>query len=211
MAAAAAADLIAPGEILGVGTGSTVNFLIEELPRARAKVDAVVASSVETERRLREQGFEVRGLSDTGPPTLYIDGADEVDPHRRMIKGGGGAHAREKVLANAARRFACIVDDSKLVGMLGSFPVAVEVIPFARSHAAARLAAMGGNPSWRQGFVTDNGNHLIDVNGLDLTDPARVESEISAIAGVLESGIFARRGADVVVSAGAGGVRIDGA
>ena len=201
-AAAAGAGLVGPGEILGVGTGSTVNFLIEELPRIRAKIDAVLASSEETARRLRAAGFEVSRLSDTGPPSLYIDGADEIDRHGRMIKGGGGALTREKVLAYCAVRFVCIADESKRVDMLGSFPLPVEAIPFARSQVAVRLAAMDGAPKWRESFLTDNGNHIIDVANLSFVDPSALEREINSIPGVLGNGIFSLRKADVAVIAG---------
>ena len=201
-AAAAALDLIRPGETLGVGTGSTVNFLIELLGQARAKIDAVIPSSETTAANLAGAGFRVSGLSEAGPPTLYIDGADEIDGHRRRIKGGGGALTREKVLAYCARRFVCIVDDSKRVDMLGRFPLPVEVIPFARSQAAVRLAQMDGAPKWRESFVTDNGNHVLDVANLDFTDPVELEREINDIPGVLDNGIFARRRADVVVVSG---------
>lgn len=207
-AAAAALGFVRPGEVLGVGTGSTANFLVSGLSSVRGRIESVVASSVETERRLREEGFSPVGLSRSGPLSLYIDGADEVDPHRRLVKGGGGALTREKVLASSARRFVCIVDDSKCVDLLGSFPVPVEVLEFARSHAAAKLAAMGGAPSLREGFVTDNGHRILDVANLGLADAASVEARITCIPGVVENGIFAARCADVVIVSGDEGVDI---
>lgn len=207
-AAAAALGFVSAGEVLGVGTGSTAGFLIAGLGSVRARIDAVVASSVATERLLREEGFSPVGLSQSGPPTLYIDGADEVDGRRRMVKGGGGALTREKVLASAARRFVCIVDDSKCVDLLGAFPVPVEVLEFARSHVAARLAGMGGLPAWREGFVTDNGHQILDVSNLGLADALAVERRIDGIPGVVGNGIFAARPADVVVVAGDGGIDI---
>ncbi len=201
-AATTAAGFIKSGEILGVGTGSTVNFLIELLPQYRHKIDLVVASSLATEQRLCVAGFKPVGLSESGPLTLYIDGADEVNETRQMIKGGGGALTREKILAASASRFVCIVDASKHVELLGRFPVAVEVLEFARSHVAVRLAAMGGLPRLRESFFTDNGHRILDVANLDLVNASEVEMLINNIPGVVENGIFSVRKADVVVVAG---------
>ena len=196
-AAAAAIELISNESTLGVGSGSTANIFIELLQTARHKIVAIRASSEHTATLLARAGFVCD--NDISELDYYVDGADEVDPHRQMIKGGGGAHAREKVLACCARRFICIVDASKPVARLGKFLLPIEALPMARSYVARRLAAMGGSPAWREGFVTDNGNWILDVAGLDLTDAARMEVEINAIAGVVDNGIFAKRRADIVV------------
>ncbi len=205
LAAKAALDFVGEGARLGVGSGSTAHCFIELLPQMRARVEAVVASSEETARRLEAAGF--RCTAEAGGLDLYVDGADEADGNRQLIKGGGGAHAREKVVACSAQKFVCIVDESKRVARLGEkHPVPVEVLPMARGHAARKLAAMGATPDWREGFVTDNGNWILDARLLDLTDAAATEREINLIAGVLENGIFARRRADVLLTATANGV-----
>ena len=206
-AAAAAIEAIPQGCVLGVGTGSTVNCLIDLLPSVRNRIDAVVPSSEETNRRLEIAGFSCKTLDAAGCPDVYIDGADEVDGNRQLIKGGGGAHAREKLLASVARRFVVIADAGKRVERLGRFPLPVEVMPMARGHVARQLAAMGGTVAWREGVVTDNGNWLLDVRLLDLTDAVAMEDRIKGIVGVLESGLFARRTADHVIFAGADGIR----
>ncbi|MGI9298208.1 MAG: ribose-5-phosphate isomerase RpiA [Gammaproteobacteria bacterium] len=204
-AAAAAAALIQDGAALGVGSGSTAECFIALLPPLRGKISAVRASSERTAKLLAAAGFQCN--DDISELDLYVDGADEIDGNRQMLKGGGGAHAREKVLAGCARRFVCIADSSKPVGRLGRFPLAVEVLPMARSFAARRLAAMGGSPKWREGFVTDNGNWILDATGLDLTAAAEMEAEINAIPGVVENGIFARRRADTVIVGGEDGAQ----
>lgn len=206
-AARAALEFIRPGCRLGVGTGSTVNFLIEALPEVRNRVDALVASSRATYAHLRAAGFEVSELADVGDLDLYIDGADEANKHFHLIKGGGGALTREKVCAAASRRFVCIIDDSKLVGVLGRFPLPVEVIPMAESYVARQFVKARGQPILRQDFVTDNGNHIIDVHNLNITNPVEMEQRFNQIPGVVTVGIFAQRPADVIVLADGSGVR----
>jgi len=210
-AAAAALEFIEDGVVLGVGTGSTVNHLISMLPDVRQRIDAVVSSSAETTRQLEKIGFDVETLNSVGDPNVYIDGADEATKHRQLIKGGGGALTREKVLAEAARKFVCIIDDSKLVGMLGKFPLPVEVLPMAQAFVARRLVKMRGQPIWRENFVTDNGNHILDVHNLQITNPPDLESRLNQIPGVISVGIFAQRPADVLLIAGESGVRQIGA
>jgi len=210
-AAKAALDYIEPGIILGVGTGSTVDCLIDFLPSHRDRIEAIVSSSSATTRRLEELDFEVSPLRDVGDIDVYIDGADEATKHRQLIKGGGGALTREKVLAAAARKFVCIIDDSKLVGMLGKFPLPIEVLPMAQSFVARRLVKMRGQPIWRENFVTDNGNHILDVHNLSITNPPELETRINQIPGVITNGIFAQRPADVLLIAGETGVRTIGA
>ena len=206
-AAKAAMELIQPGTTLGVGTGSTVNCLIEMLPDVRDLIDRVVSSSKASTQLLEEQGFEVLTLNETGDIDLYIDGADESNKHLQLIKGGGGALTREKVLAAAARRFVCIVDDSKLVGMLGEFPLPLEVLPMAQELVARRMLKMRGQPIWREGFVTDNGNHILDVHNLQIANPIDMEARINRIPGVVTVGLFADRPADILLIAGDTGVR----
>ncbi len=205
--AKAAAALIEPGIRLGVGTGSTVNHFIEELGPWRGRIEAVVASSRETERRLRTAGFEVADLADTGDLDLYVDGADEANKHFHLIKGGGGALTREKILAAASRRFVCIIDDSKWVAVLGRFPLPLEVIPMAQSYVSRQMVRSRGLPVLRKGFVTDNGNAIIDVHNLSITNPPDVEARFNQIAGVVTVGIFAQRPADVILVAEDGGVK----
>ncbi|MHB0888212.1 ribose-5-phosphate isomerase RpiA [Acidithiobacillus sp.] len=199
IAAEAALAYIKPGMIVGVGTGSTTNLFIDALGKAKIHVEGYVASSAVTETRLKGLGLPVLNLNDTGDIPIYVDGADEVDPHFRLIKGGGGALTREKIVASAARLFVCIADESKDKPMLGKFPLPVEVIPFARSFVARQLVKLGGNPSLRAGVTTDNGNVILDVSGLDLTDPVAMEARINLIPGVLDNGIFAHRRADVLL------------
>ena len=206
MAAEAALRYIQPGMVVGVGTGSTTNLFIEALGAAKIHVDGYVASSIATENRLKAQGLNVLELNATGDIPVYIDGADEADPHFRLIKGGGGALTREKIVASAARLFVCIAYDSKDKPMLGKFPLPVEVIPFARSFVARQLVKIGGSPTLRSGITTDNGNVILDVTGLDFSDPLRLEETINAIPGVLDNGIFAHRRADVMLFGSAGGV-----
>ena len=206
-AAKAALEYIVPGTVLGVGTGSTVNILIDMLPDIRDRIQAIVSSSKASTALLRERGFEVKTLNEAGDLDVYIDGADECNKHLQLIKGGGGALTREKVLAAAARRFICIVDDSKLVGMLGTFPVPVEVLPMAQEFVSRRLLKMRGNPVWRDGFVTDNGNHILDVDGLQIPNPVEMEARINRIPGVVTVGIFADRPADILLIADDSGVR----
>ncbi len=209
-AARASLDYLQDGFVLGVGTGSTVNLLIDLLPDIRHKIDTVVSSSSDTTSRLEGHGFEVSTLNSAGDLDLYIDGADEATKHMHLIKGGGGALTREKVLAGAARKFVCIIDESKLVGMLGTFPLPIEVLPMAQSFVSRKLVKMRGQPIWRENFVTDNGNHIIDVHNLQINNPIEFESRINQIPGVISVGIFANRAADVLLIAGDGGVRTMG-
>ncbi len=206
-AARAALEFITPGAVLGVGTGSTVNFLIDMLPDVRDVIDCVVSSSKASTALLKERGFEVKTLNEAGDLDVYIDGADECNKHLQLIKGGGGALTREKVLAGAARRFVCIVDDSKLVGMLGNFPVPIEVLPMAQQFVARQILKMRGNPIWREGFITDNGNHILDVEDLQISNPIEMEARINRIPGVITVGIFAARPADILLIADDRGVR----
>jgi ribose 5-phosphate isomerase A len=206
LAAEAALEYIEPGIQLGVGTGSTVNYFIDALPRVRDQISALVASSEATAERLRSHGFEVSELSETGDLDLYVDGADEANKHFHLIKGGGGALTREKVLAGASRKFICIIDDSKMVGTLGQFPLPVEVIPMARSFVARQFIRSRGQPIYREGFVTDNGNQIVDVHNLNITNPPEMEERFSRIPGVVTVGIFAHRGADIILTADEKGV-----
>jgi len=206
-AAKAAMEFIEPGTTLGVGTGSTVNYLIEMLPEIRDKIDRVVSSSKASTTLLQENGFEVSTLNEVGDYDLYIDGADESNKRLQLIKGGGGALTREKVLAAAARRFICIVDDTKLVGMLGSFPLPIEVLPMAQELVSRRMLKMRGQPIWREGFITDNGNHILDIHDLQIPNPLEMEARINRIPGVITVGIFAHRAADILLIGGDSGVR----
>jgi len=205
--AEAALDFIESGEILGVGTGSTVNFFIDALAKIKGKIEGVVSSSEASTERLRAIGLRVLDLNRTGDLSLYVDGADEATRHLHLIKGGGGALTREKIVASASRRFVCIVDESKLSPYLGSFPLPVEVIPMAQSLVARKLIKMGGQPELREGFTTDNGNVILDVKKLDLTDPLAMETKINLLAGVVDNGLFAARPADVLLVGSASGVQ----
>ena len=198
-AAQAALDFIEPGEIIGVGTGSTTNFFIDALVSVKGKVDGVIASSQASADRLQAIGLPVLDLNRTGDLSLYVDGADEANAHLQLIKGGGGALTREKIVASASRRFVCIIDASKLSDHLGSFPLPVEVIPMAQSLVARKLIAMGGQPELRIDCITDNGNVILDVRNLDLTDPLATESQINLLPGVVDNGLFAARRADVLL------------
>jgi len=206
-AAEAAIAYVEDDTVVGVGTGSTVNFFIDALARLRARITATVASSEASARRLRDLHIPVRELNDTDGCDVYVDGADEVTEHLAMIKGGGGALTREKIVAQASRRFVCIADASKLVPVLGKFPLPVEVIPMARSFVARELAKLGGMPQLRQGVTTDNGNLLLDLHGLTILDPVELESTINQIPGVVANGIFARRPADILLLATPEGVK----
>jgi len=205
-AALAALDYIEDGSIVGVGTGSTVNYFIDGLAGIKSRIRGAVSSSEASARRLAGHGIPLLDLNDVTELPVYVDGADEIDKGFSMIKGGGGALTREKIVAAVAGRFICICDASKLVAPLGRFPLPVEVIPMARAQVARALAALGGEPRLREGFVTDNGNIILDVHGLSITDPVTLENRIDQIVGVVTNGLFARRGADVLLLAGAGGV-----
>ena len=198
---------VVDGAWIGVGSGSTANMFIDELGRIKHRIKGAVASSVKTAERLRSHGIEVEELNNVSDIPVYVDGADEVTESGAMIKGGGGALTREKIVAAVAHRFVCIADASKLVGVLGKFPLPVEVIPMARSYVARELVKLGGFPAWRMGFTTDNGNVVLDVSGLSIVDPAGLEERINGIAGVVTVGLFARRGADVILLGGDKGVR----
>jgi ribose 5-phosphate isomerase A len=206
-AAKAALEYIEADMVVGVGTGSTVNFFIKELATIKHKIDACVSSSKATEALLRKEGIPVIDLNSVQDLPVYIDGADEVTEHGEMIKGGGGAHTREKIVAQVAERFICIADNSKFVKRLGNFPVPVEVIPMARSMVARQLVQLGGDPEYREGFVTDNGNIILDVFNLTINEPLDMEERINRITGVVENGIFAHRTADVILLASQEGVK----
>ena len=209
--AQAAADYVAAnapeGAIIGVGTGSTANFFIDALAPLRPRYKGAVASSEATRKRLEGHGFTVFDLNDVEEIPFYVDGADEIDAGLNMIKGGGGALTREKIVAAVARKLICIADSSKVVETMGRFPLPVEVIPMARAHVARELAKLDGEPVLRAGFTTDNGNLILDVTGLAITDPKALETRINAIVGVVTNGLFALRGADVALLAGADGVK----
>ena len=198
-----AIDYVEDGMIVGVGTGSTVAYFIDALGRIRDRIAGAVSSSEQSTARLKALGIEVLDANAAGPLKLYVDGADECDPHKRLIKGGGGALTREKIIAEASETFVCIIDPAKRVPVLGRFPLPVEVVPMARSLAARRILALtGGQPVWRDGVVTDNGNWILDVHNLSITDPVGMETELNQIPGVVSVGLFARRPADVVIVGG---------
>ena len=193
--------------IVGVGSGSTANMFIDELAKMKSRIDGAVASSQKTADRLKSHGIRVVDLNSVSELPVYIDGADEITEHFAMIKGGGGALTREKIVAAVAKQFVCIADESKLVGMLGKFPLPVEVIPMARSHVGRELVRLGGQPALRQGVTTDNGNLILDVWNLSIVKPLELEAEINNITGVVASGLFALRGADVLLLGTAAGVK----
>ncbi len=194
-------------EIIGVGSGSTANFFIDELARIKHRIKGAVSSSAKSTERLKAHGIYVEDLNNVSDVPVYVDGADEVTEHGAMIKGGGGALTREKIVAAVARKFVCIVDATKLVPVLGKFPLPVEVIPMARSYVARQLVLLRGQPAWRMGFTTDNGNVILDVHGLTLTNPVEMEAKIRAIAGVVTVGLFAQRGANVILLGSESGVK----
>jgi len=204
---AAALDHVRSDSIIGVGTGSTVNCFIDSLISSGIRIEAAVSSSEATTRLLEAGGIQVMDLNQTGGLDVYIDGADEFDTHRRLIKGGGGALTREKIVAAASKKFVCIADLSKQVKVLGAFPLPLEVIPLARSLVARKMVALGGQPVWREGFTTDNGNWILDVHNLDLVDPVSMEKTINNLAGVVTCGLFAQRPADLILIATEDGVR----
>ena len=198
-----AIDYVEDGMIVGVGTGSTVAFFIDALARIKHRIEGAVSSSEQSTQQLRAHGIEVMDLNNTGPLALYVDGADECDPRKCLIKGGGAALTREKIIAHASAKFVCIIDPAKRVDVLGRFPLPVEVIPMARSLVAREIVAMtGGQPVWRQGVTTDNGNWVLDVHGLAITDPPALENALNQIPGVVSVGLFARRPADIVIVGG---------
>ncbi len=193
--------------IVGVGTGSTADRFIDELAKIKNRIDGAVASSQRTADRLKSLGIRVVDLNSVSELPVYVDGADEITEHLSMVKGGGGALTREKIVAAVARQFVCIADESKLVGVLGKFPLPVEVIPMARSYVGRELVKLGGQPALRQGFTTDNGNLIIDVHGMSILKPLELEAEINNIAGVVTNGLFAQRGADILLLGTATGVK----
>ena len=199
LAAQRALTYVEQGSILGVGTGSTVACFIDALGARRGLIEAAVSSSEQSTARLKQQGIPVMDLNSAGELALYVDGADECDPHKRLIKGGGAALTREKIIAAASKTFVCMVDAAKRVDVLGRFPLPIEVIPMARGYVAREIVKRGGNPVWRDGVVTDNGNVILDVHGWQITDPVRLESELNQIVGIVCVGLFARRPADIVL------------
>ena len=198
-----ALEYVEDGMVVGVGTGSTVKHFIDGLAAMKERIEAAVSSSEQSTALLKAHGIRVMELNAAGPIPLYVDGADECDPHNRLIKGGGAALTREKVIAEASAKFVCIIDPAKEVDVLGRFPLPVEVIPMARSLVGRKIVAMGGQPVWREGVSTDNGNWIIDIHHLRIVDPVGLERELNQIPGVVTCGLFARRAADVVISAGA--------
>ncbi|ODT74610.1 MAG: ribose 5-phosphate isomerase A [Nitrosomonadales bacterium SCN 54-20] len=206
-AARAAIQHIPAGCIVGVGTGSTANYFIDELAGIRSRINGAVASSEATAQRLDSHGIEVMDLNNVDELPLYVDGADEITSHLHMTKGGGGALTREKVVAAVAKKFICIADQSKLVNVLGKFPLPVEVIPMARGHVAREIIRLGGQPVLREGFTTDNGNLILDVHGLQILNPVELETELNQITGIVTNGLFARRPADLLLLGDEEGVR----
>jgi ribose 5-phosphate isomerase A len=206
-AAQAAIQYVASGSIVGVGTGSTANYFIDELGKIRHKIEGAVASSEVTAARLRAQGIEVIDLNSVDLLPVYVDGADEITEHLHMIKGGGGALTREKIVAAVAKKFVCIADQNKLVRVLGKFPLPVEVIPMARSYVAREITRLGGQPVLRRGFTTDNGNVILDVYGMQILNPVELETELNQLTGVVTNGLFARQGADILLLGTDSGIR----
>lgn len=206
--AEAALEYVESGMIVGVGTGSTANYFIDGLARIKGKLEGTVASSEASADRLRGHGIPVLDLNSAGDLQLYVDGADETTRHLHLIKGGGGALTREKIVAAASDKFVCIADDSKLVDVLGAFPLPIEVIPMARSYVARQIVKLGGQPVLREGFTTDNGNVILDVQNMKILDPVELETALDHITGVVTNGLFARRGADVFLMATSNGVEV---
>jgi ribose 5-phosphate isomerase A len=204
--AEAALEYVESGTVIGVGTGSTANFFIDALAGIKGKIDGTVASSVASAERLKGHGIPVLDLNEAGELSVYIDGADETNSQLHLIKGGGGALTREKIVAGASRKFVCICDESKLVKVLGAFPLPIEVIPMAQSYVARELVKLGGRPELRQGFTTDNGNIILDIKDLEIMEPCKFESELNNIPGIVTVGIFANRPADVLLLGTANGV-----
>jgi ribose 5-phosphate isomerase A len=207
-AAIKALEFIKNDTIVGVGTGSTVNYFIDALATVKHNIVGAVSSSDESSKRLKAHGIEVFDLNNVDVLDIYVDGADEITKHMSMIKGGGAALTREKIVAAVAKQFICIADDSKQVEILGSFPLPVEVIPMARSYVARELVKLGGDPEYRQGVITDNGNVILDVHNLSIINPKKLEADINAIVGVVTNGLFANRGADILILAGDNGVNV---
>ncbi len=198
-AAMRALEFVQEGMVVGVGTGSTVAFFIDALASMKHRIEGAVSSSEASTKQLKAHGISVMELNNTGNLSLYVDGADECDPHRRLIKGGGGALTREKIIAAASQKFVCLIDRSKRVDVLGRFPLPIEVIPMARSYVAREIVKRGGQPVWRESFVTDNGNWILDVHNMRILDPVALEQNLNQIAGVVCVGLFAQRSADVII------------
>ena len=207
-AAWAALDYVTPGTIIGVGTGSTVNHFIDALATIKDQIKGAVSSSVQSTEKMRALGIAVLDLNEVESFAIYVDGADEINPQKHMIKGGGAALTREKIVAAVAEKFVCIVDQTKQVDVLGKFPLPVEVIPMARAYVARELEKLGGRPVWRENVVTDNGNIILDVHGLSITAPEQLEQQINNLVGVVTNGIFARRAADIVLVGTAQGTQV---
>lgn len=206
-AAEAALEYVESGTVIGIGTGSTANHFIAALGKIKGKIDGAVASSIATEEGLKRIGIRVLTLNSTGDLPLYVDGADEANAHLHLIKGGGGALTREKIIAAASAKFVCVADDSKLVDILGAFPLPVEVIPMAQSYVARQISKLGGQPILREGFTTDNGNLILDIKGLEILNPVELEQQLNQITGVVTNGLFAQKPADVLLLGGDSGVR----
>ena len=207
-AAIAALEYVEPGTVIGVGTGSTVNHFIDAIAEnMKGAVEAAVSSSEASTERMKQHGIPVIDLNAAGELSIYVDGADESNRHLHLIKGGGGALTREKIVAAASKTFVCIADDSKLVDYLGEFPLPVEVIPMARSLVAREMVKLGGQPVWREDFITDNGNIILDVHNLEIMEPMKMETHINQLAGVVTVGLFAHRGADVLLLGSEDGVK----
>lgn len=205
-AAEAALAYIKNESVIGVGTGTTVHYFIDMLADLKGHIEMAVASSIDSERRLKAIGIEVQDLNYVGKVPVYVDGADAFNPHKQLVKGGGGALTREKILAASSDKYVCIVDQSKQVDVLGKFPLSVEVIPMARGYVARQIVQLGGDPEWREGFVTDNGNIILDIHALKIIDPIALEGQLNNITGVVTNGLFAKRGADVILMATNSGV-----
>jgi ribose 5-phosphate isomerase A len=206
-AAEAALEYVESGTVIGIGTGSTANHFIAALAKVKGKIDGAVASSIATEEGLKKNGIRVLTLNSTGDLPLYVDGADEANAHLHLIKGGGGALTREKIIAAASAKFVCVADDSKLVDILGAFPLPVEVIPMAQSYVARQISKLGGQPILRENFTTDNGNLILDIKGLEILNPVELEQQLNQITGVVTNGLFAQKPADVLLLGGDSGVR----
>lgn len=204
--ARAALEYVEAGTVVGVGTGSTANYFIDALAGMKSKIEGTVASSVASAERLKGHGIPVYDLNAVNEVAVYVDGADEANRHLQLVKGGGGALTREKIVAAVARKFVCIIDESKLVNRLGRFPLPVEVIPMARGHVARQIVKLGGEPVLREGFKTDNGNIILDVHGMDIIDPVKLEEQLNNVTGVVTNGIFAKRPADLLLMGTPNGV-----
>jgi ribose 5-phosphate isomerase A len=206
-AAEAALEYVESGTVIGVGTGSTANYFIDALGKIKGKIDGAVASSIATEEGLKKNGIPVLDLNSAGDLPLYVDGADEATAHLHLIKGGGGALTREKIIAAASAKFVCIADDGKLVDILGAFPLPVEVIPMAQSYVARQISKLGGQPILREGFTTDNGNLILDIKGMEILNPVELEQQLNQITGVVTNGLFAQKPADILLLGGDSGVK----